>query len=70
MFIGNSIAGRSAIAPAGILAFAFNQGDGAATFNYGFGAENSLGFGGFAESPALGFLGAIAFGYLVGYSVK
>ncbi len=65
MFIANSIAGRSAIAPAAILALAFNTTTGDATWNY-----DLMQFGGFENSPALGFLGAIAFGYLVGYSIK
>lgn len=69
MFIANSIAGRSAIAPAAILAFAFNSGGGEAVWNWGFGAD-SMGFGAFSQSPALGFLGAIVFGYCVGFAVK
>ncbi len=63
-FIANSIAGRSAIAPAAILSLAFNTGGGEATWNW-----DTMAFGGFTNSPALGFLGAIAFGYLVGYTV-
>lgn len=64
-FTANSIAGRSAIAPAMIIAFMVNDGGGAALWNY----ENGE-FGGFTDSAGLGFLGAIAAGYLVGYSTK
>lgn len=66
-FTANSIAGRSAIAPAAILALAFNSGGGEATWNW---FADGMGFGGFTSSPALGFLGAIVFGYLIGYTVK
>ncbi len=82
MFIANSIAGRKAMAPAAILALVLNtapdtswfvEGGPAATaadgfapfFNYG-----TLGFFGWEHSPALGFLGAIAAGYMVGYGVQ
>ncbi len=80
MFIANSIAGRKAMAPAAILALVLNiapdtswvdsgnpltTADGFAPFfNY-----QTFGFYGWEHSPALGFLGAIASGYLVGYGV-
>lgn len=80
LFIANSIAGRKAMAPAAILALVLNTApdtgwlndhttatlaDGFAPFfNYGTG-----GFFGWESSPALGFLGAIAAGYMVGYGV-
>lgn len=66
-FTANSIAGRSAIAPAAILALVFNSTGGEANWNW---FANGMGFGGFESSPALGFLGAIVFGYFVGYSIK
>ncbi|BDU67439.1 MAG: PTS fructose transporter subunit IIC [Candidatus Tyloplasma litorale] len=80
IFIANSIAGRKAMAPAGILALVLNtapeaiadnvdtitNADGFAPFfNY-----QTDGFWGWEHSPALGFLGAIAAGYMVGYGVK
>lgn len=73
MFIGNSIAGRKAMAPSAILALVLNQGiDTSATspqfapfFNW---ETMSWSFEGI--SPALGFLGAIAAGYIVGYGIK
>jgi PTS system fructose-specific IIC component len=64
-FIANSIAGRSAIAPAAIISFFANQKEGDAFFNYQTGE-----FGGFANPVSLGFFGALLAGYLVGYGVK
>ncbi len=69
LFIANSIAGRKAMAPAAILAIVLNTGTSggfAPFFNY-----ETLSFMGWGDtSVALGFLGAIAAGYLVGYGVK
>ncbi len=69
LFIANSIAGRKAMAPAAILAIVLNTGTSggfAPFFNY-----ETLSFLGWGDtSVALGFLGAIAAGYLVGYGVK
>lgn len=80
MFIANSIAGRKAMAPAAILALVLNtapdtdwvnsidvatKADGFAPFfNY-----HTLGFYGWEHSPALGFLGAIVAGYMVGFGI-
>lgn len=81
MFIANSIDDRRSMAPAAILALVLNTApdtgwlnsgatatlaDGVAPFfNY-----HTGGFYGWEHSPALGFLGAIASGYLIGYGVK
>jgi len=73
MMIAYSIAGRKAMAPAAILSLALNQGipdltshkaQFAPFFNW-----KTLNFQ-FTDTPALGFLGAIAAGFLVGYGVK
>ncbi len=69
LFIANSIAGRKAMAPAAILALVLNTGTAggfAPFFNY-----DTMSFLGWGDtSVALGFLGAIAAGYIVGYGVK
>ncbi len=82
MFIANSIAGRKAMAPAAILALVLNtapdtswfvEGGPAATLSDGFAPFFNYGTGGFygwEHSPALGFLGAIVAGYMVGYGVQ
>jgi|GEM_PF-3447331 len=72
MMIAYSIAGRKAMAPAAILSLVLNQGidlknpnaQFAPFFNW-----KTLNFQ-FTDTPALGFLGAIAAGILVGYGVK
>ena len=78
MYIANSISGRKSMAPAAILALVLNQGitpqlltDGsyAAQFApfYNWGTMSFM----FTDvSPALGFLGAVTAGYMIGYSVK
>ncbi|BDV03409.1 MAG: PTS fructose transporter subunit IIC [Candidatus Hepatoplasma scabrum] len=66
-FIGVSIAGRKALAPSMMLSLVLNDASGTSVFNYQEGR-----FGGFDpnENPvALGFFGAIAAGYLVGYAI-
>lgn len=66
-FIGVSIAGRKALAPSMMLSLVLNDASGTSVFNYEEGR-----FGGFDpnENPvALGFFGAIAAGYLVGYLI-
>ncbi len=80
MFIANSIAGRKAMAPAAILGLVLNiapdtswVGDHIATTADGFAPffnYHTGGFYGWETSPALGFLGAIAAGYLVGFGIK
>lgn len=82
MFIANSIAGRKAMAPAAILALVLNtapdtswfaEGGPAASLSDGFAPFFNYGTGGFygwEHSPALGFLGAIVAGYMVGYGVQ
>ncbi len=75
MFIANSISGRKAMAPAAILGLVLNIAPAtigttsiegfAPFFNY-----ETLDFIGWTSSPALGFLGAIAAGYMVGFGVK
>ncbi len=81
MFIANSIAGRKAMAPAAILALVLNtapdtswfvEGGPAATTAQGFAPffnYHTLGFYGWEHSPALGFLGAIVAGYMVGFGI-
>lgn len=58
-FIGNSIAGRAAIAPAMVAAFLGNN------------ADNFMPMPGMdAVATPAGFLGAIAAGLMAGYAVK
>ena len=71
-FIASAIGGRAALAPAMIVSFAvgnpldaINSNSGSVFFNY-----QTLGFGGFDHNAALGFLGSIAAGLLIGYAVK
>lgn len=64
MYTAKSIAGRAAMAPAAIVAL-FANGNGNSFFNY-----DSMQFGNFENSVALGFFGSIAAGYLIGYMVK
>ncbi len=81
MFIANSIDDRRSMAPAAILALVLNTAPDtswadagiAATASDGFAPffnYHTLGFYGWEHSPALGFLGAIAAGYMVGFGVK
>ncbi|CRX37268.1 / fruA / EIIABC-Fru /:139640 Forward [Candidatus Hepatoplasma crinochetorum] len=66
-FIGSSIAGRKALAPSMMLSLVLNDASGTSVFNYQEGR-----FGGFdpnSDPVALGFFGAIAAGYLVGYLI-
>lgn len=63
-FIASAIAGRAALAPGMIISFVIGNQDGQ-LFNW-----EKLEFGHFDESAKLGFLGAIAAGFLVGYLVK
>lgn len=66
-FIGVSIAGRKALAPSMMLSLVLNDASGTSVFNYQEGR-----FGGFdpnQDPVALGFFGAIAAGYLVGYLI-
>jgi fructose-specific phosphotransferase system component IIB len=66
-FIGVSIAGRKALAPSMMLSLVLNDASGTSVFNYQEGR-----FGGFdpnSNPVALGFFGAIAAGYLVGYLI-
>lgn len=80
MYIANSISGRKSMAPAAILALVLNQGitpmlvEGSTTeyvaqfapfYNWG-----TMSFMFTNVSPALGFLGAVVAGYMIGYSVK
>ncbi|NQX83984.1 MAG: PTS sugar transporter subunit IIA [Mycoplasmataceae bacterium] len=64
-FIANSIVGRHAIAPSMIVALALADSSGSILFNY-----QTLAFGGFDGDGSLGFFGAIASGYLIGYGIK
>ena len=81
MFIANSIAGRKAMAPAAILAFVLNtapdiswvENGSTVTPAIGFSPFfnwKTLGFYGWEHSPALGFLGSVAAGYMVGFGIK
>jgi fructose-specific phosphotransferase system IIC component len=63
-FIASAIAGRSALAPAMIIGFLIGNQDGQ-LFNW-----DELMFGSFEQSAKLGFIGAIAAGFSVGYMVK
>lgn len=66
-YIAYSIAGRHAIAPAMITSFYLNDTSGTALWNY---QEGTFGNFGSDHLVSLGFLGAIAAGYLIGYSVS
>lgn len=78
MFIANSIAGRKAMAPAAILGLMLNTGidptlmtdSGNVQMQFApFWNWSNMSFQ-FDSSPALGFLGAIASGYMVGFGIK
>lgn len=66
-YIAYSIAGRHAMAPAMIVSLFLNDSTGTALFNY---SEGHFGDFGSDHPVALGFFGAIAAGYLIGYGVK
>ncbi len=63
-FIASALGGRSAIAPAMIVAHIVGNSDGQ-IFNW-----HDMHFGGFKHSAKLGFLGSIAVGFFVGYFIK
>ncbi|NOQ50167.1 MAG: hypothetical protein GQ557_00685 [Mycoplasmataceae bacterium] len=77
MFIAYSISGRKAMAPAAILALTLNV----APMDVTIGGTDYLGvspffnwqtlsFSGFEHSTSLGFLGAVASGYMIGYGIR